>query len=169
MKWALWMVAIVVVVVVSFFALKSFIYEEKPEQNPAWLSDGEYLGFIHALVDNNSAMDFDDAEWLTGVEGQNAAIAAGLCTEETRSECLPNDYFIQNTSANDARLSLASNARVFMQTKDVEETGQVGEREIPLTEFASLINDSSAHWRTLPYIITTESGAVVRINEVYIP
>src|SRR3989344_3027470 len=68
--------------------------------NSAALRDGEYLGFIHAVGAGSRAyIEFDDAVWLSGAAGEDAAIVAGLCTEETRSECLPNDYFLKNSSA----------------------------------------------------------------------
>ena len=106
--------------------------------------------------------------WLSGAAGENAAIAAGLCTEETRSECLPNDYFIENSSALDETVPLDANALMFMQTWEAGDQG-IMEKEIGLGAFAALINDSALHWNKLPYTITVEGSAVTRIEEVYVP
>jgi len=137
--------------------------------NSAALRDGEHLGFIHAVGAGSRAyIEFDDAVWLSGAAGENAAIAAGLCTEETRSECLPNDYFIENSSALDETVPLEANARMFMQTWEAGDQG-IMEKETGLADFAALINDSALHWSKLPYTITVEGGAVTRIEEVYVP
>lgn len=132
-------------------------------------SDGKYLGYIHDVSVPDLMISFDDAVWLAGAAAQDAAIAAGRCTEANRSECTPNDYFIKNEKVHDEIVSLDQNALLFMQTWKMEETGEVAEREIGLNDFAKLINDPVLHWRTLPYNITIQSGKITRIEEVYIP
>jgi len=168
MKALIWVLSCIVIIFAMFYTLNTYIDTEK-QGEVSQFRDGKYLGFIHALTDNGTRMDFDDATWLTGVAGQDAAIRAGICTEETRDECLPNDYFIENTVVEDAGLSIDPSIRVFMQTYQMEETGQVATREINLNDLATLINDPKAHWSTLPYTITVANNAVVRIEEVYVP
>ena len=133
------------------------------------LSDGKHLGFIRAFTDNNTAIDFDDAVWLTGKTAEDAAIAARLCTEGTREECLPNDYYIQNVSTKTVRVPVDPTARIIMQTWQAESTGQVGPREVSITSLAATLNTPGLHWRELPFQITTEGNEVIRIEEVYIP
>lgn len=131
--------------------------------------DGTYLGYIRDVDTAAMELAFDDAVWLTGAAGQEAAIEAGHCTEETRSECLPNDYFIKNAVAAEERLAIDRDALVFMQTWKMEETGEVTTREIGLEDLAGLINDPASHWGALPYRISVRDGRVTRIEEVYIP
>ncbi len=169
MKWIVRILILLIVVVGLFYALNGYIYNEKQGAETPALSNGEHLGFIHALIDNNTAMDFDDAIWLTGTAAEDAAIAAGICTEETRNECTPNGYFIQNSTRDDARISIDPQTVVVMQTKNMEETGGIEAKQISLTEFASLINDQNLHWNELPYTITITNNTVTRIAEVYIP
>jgi len=133
------------------------------------LADGTHLGFIRAVDAGESpTLSFDEAVWLSGREGEDAAIAAGHCTEEERSECLPNDYFIENASPEAAPLPASPELRVFMQTLYAEQES-VTRREITTAQFTSLINDASLHWNKLPYTITVEHGLVTLIEEVYIP
>jgi hypothetical protein len=138
---------------------------------PQLLDDGEYLGFIHAVDGGSSAIQFDDAVWLVGTKAQDAAIAAGLCTEETREECTPNGYFIQNALVKDELVFVHPNARVIMATLGMEDPEWSVEesREIALTDFATLINDPARHWLFLPYRITILDGVITQIEEVYIP
>ena len=162
------MLGILIVVICGFYALNSYIYQQK--QGPVvQLSDGEHLGFVHAFTDNNTAIDFDDASWFTGAAAEDAAIRAGLCDDETRDECVPNGFFIENTEAKTERIAVAPNAKVSMQTWKMEETGEVAPREISLGDFAALINDPAAHWQKLPYRITVDKNVVTGIEEVYIP
>lgn len=126
------------------------------------------FGFIRGLEVSRKTVLFDAALWLTGAPGEDAAISAGLCTEETRAECLPNDYYIYNQAAIDALLPLASNLTVYMLTWHAETEG-VKREFIKLDEFAQLVNDQAQHWNKLPYNVTIKNGEVIMIEEVYVP
>lgn len=131
--------------------------------------DGVYFGYIRAVEDGNTrTLVFDEARWLIGEEGKDAAIAAGLCTADAREECLPNDFFILNEATSTIPLSLSDNPIVAMQTLKMESEG-VKETQISLSEFAKLINDTKLHWATLPYQILVEQGKITIIEEVYVP
>jgi hypothetical protein len=169
MKKFLVLVIIVTILVLGFYALNSYIYNEKQGSEPVVFIDGEHFGFIRAFTDNNTAFDFDSAIWLSGKDGKDAAIAAGVCTEETRTDCLNNDYFIENTSIKSVRVVVSPDVQVFMQTLKMEETGEVTEREISLENFAELVNDEALYWNSLPYKITILDNSVIKITEVYVP
>ena len=129
----------------------------------------EAVGFIRAVTTNgNYGITFDEALFLTGTEGEDAAIAAGRCTDATRSSCLPNDFIISNESETTDQLEFATGIRITMQTLGMEQDG-VQEREITKQEFERLINDPQAEWRQLPYRVTKRSGLVVAIEEIYVP
>lgn len=127
------------------------------------------FGFINEVQnDGGYVLVFDEATWLSGKEGQDAAIAAGLCTEETRAECLPNDFFILNSSTSTSVLRIASQAVIAMQTLHMEAEG-VKESQISIEEFAVLMGDTALHWTKVPYQLLLEGGEVTIIEEVYVP
>lgn len=160
------LIGVLIVVLISA-GIYYFLAVKLPEATR--IGDGKYLGYIHNVDTRDLKIAFDDAVWLSGKAGEDAAIEAGHCTEKTRSECLPNDYFIKNAEVVDENLLIAGDARVFMQTWKMEETGEVATREIGMSDFAELINNQTLHWRQLPYNITIQNGKVTKIEEVYIP
>jgi len=149
------------VVAVGLFAYKN---ELSQKQNAP--EDGEYFGFIRSL--NSDEVNFDGARWLNGKEGEDAAIRAGVCTEETRTECLPNNFFIDNSSKDTRKIQLDSSLEIRMATWRMEELG-VTETPITLGEFREAINNSELHWSQLPYRISISNGRIVKISEVYLP
>lgn len=126
------------------------------------------FGYIRSLSIASSTLQFDDAQWMTGTAGEDAAIAAGLCTEATRSECLPNDFYIGNADDEAVTIPLASNLTIYMLTWNAGDAG-IKRQSIRLNEFANLLNDASAHWNKLPYNVTVKNNAVIMIEEVYVP
>lgn len=130
--------------------------------------DGTHFGFIHGVDVEKGEIQFDNAVWLSGVEGEEAAIKAGHCTKETRFDCLPNDYFISNSLERDEVLSVDPSVVLFMKTWEVGNLG-ILDREIGFSDFAKLISDKSAQWDMVPYNVTIENGKVIHIEEVYVP
>ena len=129
----------------------------------------ERLGFISGVTTNgNYGILFDEAKWLTGKEGEDAAIAADLCTEATRSSCLPNDFIIQNTSLENEPLEFANDITITMTTLKMEKEG-VKPTVITRQDLQYLINDPKQNWRELPYRITVKNNLVTSIEEVYVP
>jgi hypothetical protein len=126
------------------------------------------FGFIRSLATSTTAIAFDDARWLTDAVGEEAAIAAGICTEETRAECLPNDFYILDKIKKTENLPLAPNVIVYMLTWHSETQG-VKRETIPLRTFTTLINDPLQHWNQVPYNVTVQDGQVIMIEEVYVP
>lgn len=126
------------------------------------------FGFVPRINVIEGIVTFDDARWLYGTEGEDAAIAAGLCTEETRNECLPNDFYIYNALKNEVSIPAASNAAVYMLTWNVGEEG-IKRQFIKFDDFAQLVNNPELHWRNVPYNITVKDGEVIMIEEVYVP
>lgn len=153
-----------------FFWVNDYIYQEK-QAEPLSLADGTHLGFIRALTDNGTRMDFDDGVWLTGEAALEAAIAAGECegVEQTYDNCAPAGWYIQNTDSTPESVGITSGAEFIMWTYEMETRGEPA--SIPITRelFGSLLGDAGAHWDELPYTITIENGTVIRIEEVYIP
>lgn len=129
----------------------------------------EKVGFIRTVSTNgNYGILFDDAVWLSGKEGEDAAIAAGLCTEATRRDCLPNDFIIKNDTETTELLEFGTGIAITMQTLGMEQDG-VQDRVISKQEFEQLINDPQTQWRQLPYRIMIRNGLVTEVHEIYIP
>lgn len=127
------------------------------------------FGFIRAVEGSGPyAIAFDEARWLTGEAAENAAIASGRCSEETRSECLPNGFFILNESDNTESYAIADDAIIAMMTLNME-TENVHETQVSQQQFSDLINDEAQHWHELPYQMLVKDGVVTIIEEVYIP
>lgn len=164
-----WLSAVFLIILGTWLLFMGFSKQNSAIDVSAPFRDGKYLGYIHNVDTSGLIILFDDAIWLTGAVAQEAAIEAGRCTAETRSECLPNDYFIKNTKIRDEIVPLDEATLLFMQTWKIEETGEIAEREIGLTDFADLINNQSLHWQQLPYNISIQNGKINRIEEVYIP
>jgi len=164
----LFVIAVIVGVAFWICPEKKTMVPQNTEQG-IHFQDGKYLGYVRRVDVGDRILVFDDAVWLAGKAGEDAAIEAGHCTPATRSECLPNDYFIKNTTVADELLLMDQSVLLFMQTWKMEESGEVAARAIGLADFAGLINDRSLHWRQLPYAITVEGGKVTRIEEVYVP
>ena len=158
-------IGIIVVVVIGVGGI--FAVRFSAHNTPVVLSDGQHLGFIRSF--SEGMIYFDDAVWLTGRAGEDAAIRAGICTEQTRVDCLPNDYFIENVDTTAVPIALSADMTVTMQTWKMSETGDVADYPISASEFFILINNKGQHWNTLPYTITVHYGIVTDIREVYIP
>lgn len=136
-----------------------------PAEEPA---DQGAIRFGFILRVDGDTITFDEAKWLTGVEAQDAAIKAGLCSEETRAECTPNDFFIVNDATTTEAVRFATNPTIAMFTLSAESEG-VRETQISKEELANLINDSEAHWSKLPYQMLIENGVITILEEVYVP
>lgn len=134
----------------------------------ASLPEGVHFGFIRSVDTTSGMIEFDEARMLTGRAAQDAAMAAGLCTEATRSECAPNDYYIDNSSRATVSVPIASDADITLLTFHAETDG-IQKRSMRLPEFAELIGDTHQHWNTLPFDITTRSDRVIAVDEVYVP
>jgi hypothetical protein len=126
------------------------------------------FGYIPRINVIERIVTFDDARWLSGAAGEDAAIAAGLCTEETRADCLPNDFYIYNALKNEVSIPAADTITVYMLTWNAGEAG-IKRQFIKFDDFAQLVNDPEAHWRNLPYNITVKNNEVIMIEEVYVP
>jgi hypothetical protein len=127
------------------------------------------FGFVRAVTTNgNYGIIFDEATWLTGEEGENAAIEAGLCTEETRATCLPNGFIIDNPSSATQNLEFSTDIVIAMQTLNMENEG-VKENQITKEHFERLINDPVAHWQSVPFQLLMKNGLIRIVEEVYVP
>lgn len=126
------------------------------------------FGFIRGFDATTRVLLFDDARWLVGREAEDAAVAAGVCSDEKRDECTPSDYFIVNEATTTEQLTFSIDTHIALMTLNAEEYG-VQETRVSLDEFAKLLNDKNAVWSSLPYQLLLENGEITIIEEVYVP
>jgi len=141
---------------------------------PSQYSRGEQtetkLGFIQNIEtsENGTQVTFNEAVWHSGDEAIEAAIQAGVCTEETRDSCTPNDYFIEIIDAPVLTYMLNSDTRVVMMTYRDDINTPLTPNEIPATDFMYLLQNGESVWSQLPYRITIFGTQIANVEEVYV-
>ncbi len=137
----------------------------------AAISDGRHFGYLRAVdTEDPVRLTFDEAEFLTGDAGLEAARADGFIAP---GEPLPNDYYIRNPSRATARIPVGRDVAVTTVTcRD-------GCRDIPgdlaglLRSFTDPPSEPSLldeyRGAASQYWITIRSGEVVAIEEQYLP
>ncbi len=128
--------------------------------------DGRFFGWVRSA--GAGAIEFDEAEFLTG---EDAAAAAGAAGEESPP---PNDFFIRNTTEDTTPLPLAEDPDIRIQG-NVLQAG-IGLEPVRLAQWLLLLEGDTSvidfEWYgagALPYWITVEGGKVVALEEVYLP
>lgn len=118
----------------------------------------------------------DDVQGIQNME--QAAITDGVCTAEQvqKSECLNNPFYLRNTGKT-VTLPVKNDADVRIYAREaaggfkVDTTSQIYLIPIPAQDFTAMLeNTDSAPWlETIPYYLTLDQGAVVGIQEKYVP
>ena len=132
------------------------------------LEDGEHFGFVERVNAEGKTMVFDLAYFLTGEEANEAAAERGLEVP------VPNDYFIVNDNPKLRTLALAPGLELaLLDWNHCCDEFFAGD----LTTFETAINtgeqvtvgDDVYLGALSQYWVTVEDGAVVRIEEQYLP
>jgi hypothetical protein len=128
--------------------------------------DGRFFGWVRSA--DADAIEFDEAEFLTGEDAAAAAEAAG---EESPP---PNDFFIRNTTEDTTRIPLADDPDIRIQG-NVLQAG-IGLEPVSLAQWLLLLEGDTSvidfEWYgagALPYWIAVEGGEIVAVEEVYLP
>lgn len=126
----------------------------------------DQFGFIKSF--DGKSFVYDDAEWLTGEEANQAAIAAGEIEE---GDTVPNDYYIRNDSTATRSLRLADDAVVCMAST---EFGGVTNQALTVDAFlAEIENLDRNRWITDPLTngswVEESGGVVARLVVQYQP
>jgi hypothetical protein len=136
------------------------------------LADGRYFGYIRALVrqGDSPVIAFDSADFLTGDEAYEAALADGAIGP---GEPVSNDYYIRNDDTGVVRVPVDSEARVTVvscpasctEGADAELAGFLASLADPgETTLADKYRGTSSQ-----YWVLIRSGRVERIDEQYVP
>ena len=128
------------------------------------LSDGRHFVYIMGvnLVGQGIGIQFDRAEFLSGKEANEAAVAAGAIEE---GEAVPNDYFIVNQSDRTEALGFADDVEVYIETL---QDGMPGLAPADTLWLACAFAGDESH-RHSPYWMTVKDQEVVKLEEVYLP
>ncbi len=136
---------------------------EPTTASPA-LDDGRHFIFVKELLgDPPDRMTFDLAEFLTGDAAAEAAAEHG---DESPP---PNDYYIVNDNPRLRTLPIASDAELrILDWADCCSSFVIG--DLGLLADALVHADPTGTYRpSSPFWITVEGGAIVTIEEQYLP
>ncbi len=131
----------------------------------------ERFGYIRSvsMMGPAATLAFDEAEWLTGEEAQRAAEEDGAIAP---GEPLPNDYYVRNPDKSTETLRIATDAEITAKRCRLCRDGQPGD----LDDFLAAFMEPGPKTYADPYRgaesqywLTIEDGAVVAIDEQYVP
>lgn len=128
----------------------------------------ERFGFIRSVGTGGESIEFDSAEWLTGDEARREFESKGMC--DPGSDCEPpNGYIIRNDDTSTTRVPVSKSAVFVMQTRSHDPDGNLNFNEsVTLEEFTNALQ-SGPYALYVPFHVTIERGAVVKIIEQYVP
>jgi len=130
----------------------------------------EHFGYIRSLSTTGptTTLAFDEAQFLTGKEAQQAAEEDGAVEP---AESVPNDYYIRNPDKATRTLRIANDAAVTTVHCSPCREGVHGKLGPFLASFMEPRRGYGAPYRGKYglYWLTIEDGEVVAIREQYVP
>ena len=130
----------------------------------------EHFGYIRSVSTAGPAttLAFDEAEFLTGKEAQQAAEEDGVVEP---GEAVPNDYYIRNPDRSTKTIPIANDARITAKRCPLCRNGKPGELGPFLASFMKGRQTYAEPYRGKYglYWLTIEDGRVVAIDEQYVP
>jgi hypothetical protein len=133
----------------------------------------EIMGYIRDLYDKDGQphISFDEIEWFSGDDAGKAMQENGLCDSSDPSCEPPNPFYIRNREETTTEYRVSEGVLILMQTLSHAPDGNFESNErIDLDRFRQVFNDDSlAHLRSVPYLISIDSGLVSSIREQYVP
>lgn len=130
--------------------------------------DGEMFAWLAEIGDGTIAVD--PAQLLTGQAARDAAQADGVIGSR---EDLPNDLYIRNSEDESMEIGVDTNVHVEVLTFD--DSGAITETSISLGELITAFEGGpelviyGLVTGEFPVTLTVENGAVVQIEQVYLP
>ena len=130
----------------------------------------ERFGYIRSVstAGPTATLAFDEAEFLTGDEAQRAAEEDGATPP---GEGVPNDYYVRNPDKSTETLRVAADAEITARRCPLCRKGQPGNVDDFLASFMETGQTFADPYRGAEsqYWLTIEDGAVVAIDEQYVP
>lgn len=129
-------------------------------------STDEFFAFV--LSAEGEELTFDPAEILTGDEAHDAAVVAGVISED---EDLPNDYFISNPEE-DTQSAVLSAAGSFVLL-GFDAGGAIEEVTVDRDELITALQDGEGYYGIVvgetPMTLVVSGGEIIAANQVYFP
>jgi hypothetical protein len=130
----------------------------------------EHFGYIRSVSAAGPAttLAFDQAQFLTGKEAQQAAEEDGAVEP---GEAVPNDYYIRNPDKATKTYPIANDARITAKRCSLCRHGKPGELGPFLASFMKGRQTYAQLYRGkyALYWLTIDNGRVVAIDEQYVP
>lgn len=130
----------------------------------------ERFGYIRSVstAGPTATLAFDEAEFLTGEEAQRAAEEDGAVPA---GDPVPNDYYVRNPDKSTETLRVAADAEITARRCSLCREGQPGNVDDFLASFMreGLTYADPYRGAKSQYWLTIEDGAVVAIDEQYVP
>jgi hypothetical protein len=143
---------------------------EKPLPPTVAIETAERFGYIRSVDASTepATLEFDEAEWLSGEEAQEAAEADGAIEP---GDPVPNDYYVRNPDKSTRRLEIAPDAAVTAIRCQLCRDGKPGNLEDFLASFSKRGQTYADDYRGAEsqYWLTIEDGRVLAIDEQYTP
>jgi hypothetical protein len=129
-------------------------------------STDEFFAFVLSAED--AELTFDPAEILTGDEAHDAAVAAGVISED---EDLPNDYFISNPEEDSQTVVLSAAGSFVLLGFDAG--GAIQEVTVDRDELITALQDGEGYYGIVvgetPMTLVVSGGEIIAASQVYFP
>jgi hypothetical protein len=130
----------------------------------------EQFGYIRSVstAGPTATLAFDEADFLTGDEAQRAAEEDGAIP---RGEPVPNDYYVRNPDQSTETLRIVADAAITARRCSLCREGRPGNVDDFLASFMKTDQTYADPYRGArsQYWLRIEDGAVVAIDEQYVP
>lgn len=143
-----------------------------PEPVEAAIPDGDWFGLVTVVRDSQGkiTLGVDLAEMLTGQEAHDAAVDAGVITED---EDLPNDFFIANPETKVEVMDLEDGASIEVISSDDVSTSLVIDAEQLYALYEGTYTGTDiygiAPGQPIAMDITVSDGLVTALSAIYLP
>ncbi|PLS15711.1 hypothetical protein CVD28_21360 [Bacillus sp. M6-12] len=131
----------------------------------------KHSAFFNKLTETSKglAVEADYIEWYFGEQANIEAEKDNDCLMEDDKCIAPDGYYIRDTDSKVRKLPVAKDAKVIMQTYQIEKTNEIQwDQEVTLEEFIKEFKKSD-RLQYVPYHIEVKDGTITKITEQYVP
>lgn len=156
----------------GLFQVSSVVDDEQPPVLETPIADGEWFAFVTVGTDESGAIvpGVDLAEMLSGQEAHDAAVEAGVITED---EDLPNDFFIRNEAVVLELMKFSDDAEIkVISAVDVSSYVDVTAEQLVALYNGTYVGSEVygvAVGQPIAMDIVVENGEIVSAVAVYLP
>lgn len=147
---------------------ETFLFEPRMEMQ---VSEEKVFGFIAEITEENgkTMLIVDMAQWFEGEAAERAIFDDGTCEEESFIEgsCSPNGFYIRNNAVATTSLTVSPTATI----RAAQEFGDPELSRFSVKQFVAYVEQLNAAYSptAAPYWFTLKNGAVIDIEQQYVP